>query len=179
MSRTLPSTLRDLALAIRSHSNAWASARDTANKAHLAAVMGPSLARALGRDGGWDTRSAIDSDDSLSEAIWSVVEGDTPTYDFLVGKIASHIDWLTDEIGRSVEHDVRVSSDPVFRIDAMHACGYRAAGQTCTGQARAANATEVHSPRTNDVGTSPADKLTRAEVRSWLYRARNENTVES
>ena len=41
MSRTLPSTLRDLALAIRSHSNAWASARDTANKAHLAAVMGP------------------------------------------------------------------------------------------------------------------------------------------
>ena len=40
MSRTLPSTLRDLALAIRSHSNAWASARDTANKAHLAAVTG-------------------------------------------------------------------------------------------------------------------------------------------
>ena len=117
MSRTLPSTLRDLALAIRSHSNAWASARDTANKAHLAAVMGPSLARALGRDGGWDTRSAIDSDDSLSEAIWNIIEGDTPTYDYLVDKISSHVEWLTREIGKTVEHDVRVSSDPLFRID--------------------------------------------------------------
>ena len=123
MSRTLPSTLRDLALAIRSHSNAWASARDTANKAHLAAVMGPSLARALGRDGGWDTRSAIESDDSLSDAIWDVCEGDTPTYDYLVDKISSHVEWLTREIGRTIEQDIRATSDPVFRIDpdASHA----------------------------------------------------------
>lgn len=38
MPRTLPSSVRDLHTAIRSHAAAWAGARDAANKAHIAAL---------------------------------------------------------------------------------------------------------------------------------------------
>ena len=77
--------------------NAGAAWRAVAEKAHLAAVMGSSLARHTRTGGGWDVRAGIQSDPSLAAQVNTATRPDQ-----LEAAIQSHIEWIAEEIRNGI-----------------------------------------------------------------------------
>ena len=69
---------------------AWASWRDYAEKAHLAAVMGRALPRHCRESSDWTLDDSLKSDDHLQEEIWQAA-GAGPAADQLANAIREHV----------------------------------------------------------------------------------------
>ena len=75
--KSLHSLVCDISTALKGERDAWATARDAASLMRFAAVMGPALSRQCQEGEGWAIRESIESDQELTDAIWSVAGDET------------------------------------------------------------------------------------------------------
>ena len=109
----MTSTVTTAITTLADERKARAAWRVFAEKAHLAAVMGPSLARhtRTNDDGsGLAARAGIEVDDKLTKYI-----ARNPKPNKLRNAIQTHVEWVAERIRTSIIDDIR-AHDPAFQL---------------------------------------------------------------
>ena len=105
----LLSLIEDLQQALSAQSSAWAHRVETAQKAYLAAVMGPSLTRNCRESAEWSVMDGMHENTSMLTHIEKAYE----VAPDLHSSVQSHVQWMLQEVEGGIADDCR-QADPTF-----------------------------------------------------------------
>ena len=105
----LLSLIEDLQQALSAQSSAWAHRVETAQKAYLAAVMGPSLTRNCRESAEWSVMDGMNENTSMQTHLERAYE----VAPDLHSSVQSHVQWVLQEVEEGIADDCR-QADPTF-----------------------------------------------------------------
>ena len=163
--------------ALRRAKKAWASWRDAARNAHLAAVMGTSLTRHCRHitESSDLTMHLLDNDEGLQQQLMASAVS-TDHANALQQAIRDHIQWLVGEIESGITRDIK-SSDPMFDVTGPSPQAQAESDAAAAAQ-KAIDKVEKRLETARDRLTSIAKELQEQEQHSRGYNAARSRAVD-